>query len=88
MKGETMRPKRTAPGPVTGLVWKYFVSLSLVFLTALPDAHAYIDPGSGALLWQALLAAFVGALFYVRSIGRLVMNWIRDLMQRAVGKHE
>ena len=64
-----MRCKRMPAGfPFFRLVWNHFVSLSLVFLTALPDAHAYIDPGSGALLWQALLAAFVGVLFYIRSI--------------------
>ena len=27
---------------------------------------AYIDPGSGALIWQALVAGFVGAAFYFR----------------------
>jgi hypothetical protein len=27
---------------------------------------AYIDPGSGALIWQAIVAAFVGAGFYFR----------------------
>lgn len=27
---------------------------------------AYIDPGSGALLWQAVLSAFFGALFLAR----------------------
>jgi len=28
---------------------------------------AYVDPGSGPLLWQALIAGIVGALFYFRS---------------------
>ncbi len=27
---------------------------------------AYIDPGTGSLLWQSLTAAFIGGLFYVR----------------------
>ena len=27
---------------------------------------AYIDPGSGALIWQAIVAGFVGAAFYFR----------------------
>jgi hypothetical protein len=27
---------------------------------------AYIDPGSGALIWQAIVAGFVGAGFYFR----------------------
>jgi hypothetical protein len=26
----------------------------------------YIDPGSGALAWQALVCALLGSLFYVR----------------------
>ena len=42
---------------------------------------AYIDPGSGALLLQALLAALVGGLFYMRSflldIGRRVLGRTR-----------
>lgn len=27
----------------------------------------YIDPGSGTLLWQFVLAAFFGSLFFVRQ---------------------
>ncbi len=61
---------------------------SIVFLAAVRDAHAYIDPGSGALLWQALLAACFGALFYIRSIWRVLTSWIRNLKQKAIEKHE
>jgi hypothetical protein len=32
------------------------------------ELMAYTDPGSGALLWQMCAAAFVGFLFYARSI--------------------
>jgi hypothetical protein len=82
-----MRRKRTAAEfPFNRLVWNQFVILSLMFLTALPDAHAYIDPGSGALLWQVLLAAIIGAVFYIRSICRLVMSWICQLRHWALGK--
>ena len=27
----------------------------------------YVDPGSGALLWQMILAGFFGAAFYFRK---------------------
>ncbi len=37
-----------------------------VFLFPVP-AFAYTDPGSGMLIWQALMAAFVGAGFYFRK---------------------
>jgi hypothetical protein len=29
---------------------------------------AYVDPGSGQLIWQMLVAGLVGALFYVKRI--------------------
>lgn len=28
---------------------------------------AYVDPGTGLLLWQAIVSAFVGAFFYVKK---------------------
>jgi hypothetical protein len=37
---------------------------------------AYIDPGTGALIWQSIIGVFVGMLFYLRRtrkwIGRLI----------------
>jgi len=51
--------------------WLLFpIGLLLVMET---DAFAYSDPGSGALLWQALLAGCFGALFYLRRF----MSWFR-----------
>lgn len=38
----------------------------LAIWAAEPRLHAYIDPGSGALIWQAIVAGFVGAAFYFR----------------------
>jgi hypothetical protein len=43
----------------------------LLLLTAIPgSASAYTDPGSGALIWQALAASFVGMMFYARRLLR------------------
>ena len=43
--------------------------LLLAMILAVPRAaHAYTDPGSGALLWQAAVAGFVGFLFYARKL--------------------
>jgi hypothetical protein len=30
------------------------------------EARAYTDPGTGALIWQALVAGFVGLAYYFR----------------------
>ena len=47
-------------------LWCAALAVALVLLTE-PRAYAYTDPGSGALLWQALVAAFIGAGFYFRK---------------------
>jgi hypothetical protein len=35
---------------------------------------AYVDPGSGALLWQMLVAFGVGFLFYIRKFREFVFG--------------
>jgi len=44
-------------------------------------AHAYFDPGSGAVLLQLLIAACIGAAYKLRhwlsSVGRAIRNLFR-----------
>jgi hypothetical protein len=35
-------------------------------------AFIYADPGSGAMIWQLLVASFLGGLFYLRSFIRRI----------------
>ena len=37
------------------------------------EARAYTDPGSGMLVWQMLVAGFVGVMFYFRRL----TSWFR-----------
>ncbi len=39
----------------------------LLLLMAEREARAYTDPGSGMLIWQMLVAGFVGGMFYLRK---------------------
>ena len=48
----------------------------LFSLAAPATAHAYLDPGSGSLLWQALIAALFGAMFYFRRFVQQVKGWM------------
>ena len=43
-------------------------------------AHAYIDPGFGALVWQAAFAAIAGALFFFRSTIAATGRWMKKKM--------
>jgi diacylglycerol kinase len=51
-------------------VHRFAVLMTLVSVLS-PEAKAYSDPGSGALLWQMLVASLVGLLFYARK----ALNW-------------
>lgn len=38
---------------------------------------AYIDPGLGSLLWQGIISAFIGFLFYLKKTRRMIVNFFR-----------
>ena len=42
----------------------------------------YIDPGSGLLVWQLIISAFVGALFYLKKF----RTALGKIGRRLVGK--
>ena len=44
------------------------------------EARAYTDPGSGALIWQMLVAGFVGMAFYFRRFA----TWLWGKRQSSV----
>jgi hypothetical protein len=48
------------------------LTCALLLATVAP-AHAYIDPGSGLLLWQLLVSAFAGTVLYQY---RKIVNFI------------
>src|SRR5438105_15552272 len=52
------------------------VPLLLLFASE-REARAYTDPGSGALIWQMLVAGFVGAAFYFRRLSA----WVRRRLE-------
>jgi hypothetical protein len=71
MERERQPHRFRRPGAARGLADLVVLSLALVFAAESP-LGAYIDPGSGALIWQAILAAFFGGAFYFRRfLGRL-----------------
>ena len=54
--------------------------LLLLLFASEREARAYTDPGSGALIWQMLVAGFVGVAFYFRRLA----SWLRGKRQSSV----
>ena len=50
-------------------------AMVIILIAGVTPAHAYTDPGTGALIWQMLIAASVGVMFYARR----ALNWVREL---------
>jgi hypothetical protein len=57
--------------------------LLCLFLLCFPSpCYAYIDPGSGSMLLQALLAGIVGALFTIKMYWRECKRFIGRMLGR------
>ena len=55
---------------------------ALLLLTLSSSVFAYIDPGTGMLLWQGLIAAIGAILIFVRN----PVQTVRKLIDRLRGK--
>jgi hypothetical protein len=56
-----------------------FIALGITFER---QAHAYVDPGSGLLIFQGISAVFSGALFYFRrSLKNIFVRTPKDIPQ-------
>lgn len=54
---------------------RHRVELTVAVLFAAPAAlHAYIDPGTGSVLVQTLIATIVGALFVIKTWWHRIKN--------------
>jgi len=42
----------------------------------------YIDPGTGSLIIQILIASFVGGLFLLKSYWKKVRGWFRKVRRK------
>jgi hypothetical protein len=43
---------------------------------------AYVDPGLGMLIWQTVVAAFVGTIFYLNKTRKWMVSSVRKIFGR------
>lgn len=55
----------------------FLLTLFVLALVAVPPAHAYLDPGTGSLIIQVLIAAVVGTAFAVKVFWRRIAAFLR-----------
>lgn len=57
------------------------VSLVLV-LVCYKRVSAYIDPGTGNMLVQMVIAVCVGTMFYFRNLIKKIIVWIKNIIRK------
>jgi hypothetical protein len=73
LKAQTMNlrtPDRTSCSPLLTIAKASLLLLPLatLMLATPAKAYGYADPGTGAFVYQALYAAFLGGSFYLRRL--------------------
>ena len=66
-----------------GRILRLFCWLTLVSILAPGRAHAYVDPATGSILLQVLVAGVLGAAFTARQWWGRVVTAARQLRDRA-----
>lgn len=47
-------------------LWRNFYFIFAMFIAFQLPAHAYLDPGTGSLVLQILIATFAGAIYWCK----------------------
>ncbi|HCM37833.1 MAG: hypothetical protein UV61_C0008G0092 [Candidatus Gottesmanbacteria bacterium GW2011_GWB1_43_11] len=55
------------------------ILVSLIYLILAKPAHAYLDPGSGSLFFQVLIAGLLSSLFMAKSLWKRLIRFITSL---------
>jgi hypothetical protein len=65
-KVDLARMKRTTSRAIQAWMLAAFCLIAVLLATPSP-AFGYVDPGTGSFIYQAIYAAFLGGVFYLRK---------------------
>jgi len=60
-----------------------FLSMMCLLASLTTPAYAYLDPGTGSVMVQGLLAGFAGVLAILKLYWQRVKNFLRQLFGKA-----
>ena len=62
----------------------FIIILLFLFILIRPNiAHAYVDPGTGTLLFQMAIAVIVGSLFFLKNLRTKIVKFIRGVFSKS-----
>jgi molybdate-binding protein len=73
----------TVRGPVwAALFFAYF------FAVTIPNAHAYLDPGTGSYVFQVLIGALLGAAVAIKVFWKRIWGFVTRKDSRPVSSQD
>jgi hypothetical protein len=61
---------------------RYAFGIGALALTIPADAYAYLDPGTGSMVLQVIVAGLLGAVFTFKSYVRAVISSITGIFKK------
>jgi hypothetical protein len=58
------------------------IRAALLCILFASNAWAYIDPGSGMLLWQGIIAAVGAVLIFIKNPVQIIKSWIKRMRDK------
>jgi len=55
---------------------------AILFFIPAPFAHAYIDPGSGSYIFQILIGAVFGAIYFFKDFFVRGFHFVKNIFKR------
>jgi hypothetical protein len=66
---------------------KYIAVEAYIVAIWIDNAHAYIDPGAGSMIVQALIAAFIGIGIFVKQFRVALVSFITRIKNKIAGQN-
>ena len=67
-------------------VMRFLITAGYLLVIWVDNAHAYIDPGAGSMVLQAILAALIGIGVFVRQARVSIATFFKRVMSKFSGK--
>ena len=61
----------------------FFITLFGLLFMAIPNAYAYLDPGTGSMIVQFIIAGSIGALFALKVFWKRIMAFFKKILGKS-----
>ena len=69
-----------------GRIFDIVFILTILYLVAIKNTYAYIDPGSGSYLLQMIAAGLLSSIFVIKKFWRNIKEFVSSLLRATSGK--